>query len=221
VEQKSKTGLDSNNSNLLTNWTIADFLKKLSSDDPVPGGGSVAALAGALGAALIVMYCRIGTHRKGVSSDDQEVLRKIITEATSYEQKLNRLITEDSLAFGEVTDAYKLPKATEEESKLRQQAIQKGFKKAVDAPFQTLSACVECLFLVREASVLGNPTAFSDLKVAQYLCHAGGRGAIENIEINLPYIKDAEFVKQMETRVARLKESLEQSAAEKISKPSA
>ena len=217
MEQK----INSNNSNDLTHWTVADFLKRLSSDEPVPGGGSVSALAGSLGAALIVMYCRIGTHRKGVSSDDQEVLRKIITEATSYEQKLNRLITEDSLAFGEVTDAYKLPKASEEESKIRQQAIQKGFKKAVDAPFQTLSACVECLYLVREASVLGNPTAFSDLKVAQYLCHAGGKGAIENIEINLPYIKDAEFVKQMEARVARLKESLEQTAAEKISKPSA
>lgn len=217
MEQK----INSNNSNDLTTWTLAEFLKKLSSDEPVPGGGSVSALAGALGASLIVMYCRIGMHNKGVSSDDQDVLRKIITEATSYEQKLNRLITEDSLAFGEVTDAYKLPKTTEEESKIRQQAIQKGFKKAVDAPFQTLSACVECLYLVREASVLGNPSAFSDLKVAQYLCHAGGRGAIENIEINLPYIKDAEFVKLMEARVARLKESLEQTAAEKISRPSA
>jgi methenyltetrahydrofolate cyclohydrolase len=129
------------------------------------------------------------------------------------------LITEDSLAFAEVTAAYKLPKGTEEESRIRQQAIQKGFKKAVDAPFQTLNACLECLYLVREASVLGNPSAFSDLKVAQYLCYAGGRGAIENIEINIPYIKDAEFVKQMEARVAKLKDSLEQSATEKISKP--
>jgi formiminotetrahydrofolate cyclodeaminase len=215
-QQKPKTVLENNH---LSNWTINEFLKKLSSDEPVPGGGSVAALAGTLGAALIVMYCRIGTHRKGVSGDDQEVLRKIITEATSYEQKLNRLITEDSLAFAEVTEAYKLPKTTEEESKVRQQAIQKAFKKAIDAPFQTLNDCVECLYLVREASVLGNPTAFSDLKVAQYLCHAGGKGAIENIEINLPYIKDAELLKQMEARLAKLREALEKAATEKISKP--
>jgi glutamate formiminotransferase/formiminotetrahydrofolate cyclodeaminase len=217
LEQKVKTNNEANNQ--ISNWTIGEFLKKLSSDEPVPGGGSVSALSGALGAALIVMYCRIGVHRKGVSSDDQDVLRKIITEATSYEQKLNKLITEDSLAFGEVTEAYKLPKTTDEETKVRQAAIQKAFKKAVDAPFQTLSACVECLYLVREASVLGNPSAFSDLKVAQYLCHAGGRGAIENIEINIPYIKDADFVKQIVTRVASLKEALEKTAAESIIKP--
>ena len=219
MEQKQKAVLNEN-TNHLSNWTIAEFLKKLASDEPIPGGGSVSALAGALAAALIVMYCRIGIHRKGVSGDDQEVLRKIITEATSYEQKLNRLITEDSLAFAEVTEAYKMPKTTEEETKLRQQAIQKAFKKAIDAPFQTLNDCVECLYLVREASVLGNPSAFSDLKVAQYLCHAGGKGAIENIEINLPYIKDAELLKQMESHLAKLREALEKASSEKISKPS-
>jgi glutamate formiminotransferase/formiminotetrahydrofolate cyclodeaminase len=217
VDQKPKSVLE--NSHQLSNWTIAEFLKKLSSDEPVPGGGSVSALAGALGAALIVMYCRIGMHRKGVSGDDQEVLRKIITEATSYEQKLNRLITEDSLAFAEVTDAYKLPKTTEEESKIRQAAIQRAFKKAIDSPFQILSDCVECLYLVREASVLGNPSAFSDLKVAQYLCHAGGKGAIENIEINVPYVKDPELQKQMEARLVKLREALDKASSEKISKP--
>ena len=81
MEQEQKPQLDPNQ---LASWSISDFLKKLSSDEPVPGGGSVAALSGALGAALIVMYSKLGILRKGVSSDDEEVLQKISIEAASY-----------------------------------------------------------------------------------------------------------------------------------------
>jgi glutamate formiminotransferase/formiminotetrahydrofolate cyclodeaminase len=215
VEQKSKQ-IDPGQ---MVSWPISEFLRKLASEEPVPGGGSVSALAGALGAALIVMYCRIGSHRKGVSGDDQEALQKISIEATSYEQKLTRLITDDSAAYAEVTDAFKLPKTTEEENKVRQAAIQKAFKKAIDAPFQTLSDCLECLYLISEVSVLGNPSAFSDLKVAKYLCQAGARGAMENIEINLPYVKDAEYLKHMEARMTKLKDALEKISRETIAAP--
>lgn len=216
MEQKIKPQLDPG---LMVSWPISEFLKRLSSEEPVPGGGSVSALAGALGAALIIMYCKIGSHRKGVSGDDQEALQKISIEATSYEQKLTRLITEDSVAYSEVTEAYKLPKTTEEENKIRQAAIQKAFKKAIDAPYQTLNDCLECLYLISEVSGLGNPSAFSDLKVAQYLCQAGARGAFENIEINLPYVKDPEYLKHMETRIAKLKEALEKASRETITAP--
>lgn len=218
MEQKVKG--QQADTNQFSNWTIADFLKKLASEEPVPGGGSVAALAGSLGVALIVMYCKIGVHKKGISGDDQEVLQKIITEGTSYEQRMTRLITEDSLAYGEVMDAFKLPKSTEEESKARQQAIQRAFKKAVEAPLQTLIACVECLYLVAEAAPFGNPSAFSDLKVGKYLCEAGARGALENIEINVPSIKDPEYLKQLEAKVSKLRESLEASHNRKITRPS-
>lgn len=216
MEQKSKPNIDPGH---MVNWTISEFLKKLSSEEPVPGGGSVSALAGSLGAALIIMYCRIGMHRKGISGDDQEALQKISIEATSYEQKLTRLITEDSLAYGDVTEAFKLPKTTEEETRVRQAAIQKAFKKAIDAPFQTLNDCLECLYLIAEVSGIGNPSAFSDLKVAQYLCQAGARGALENIDINLPYVKDPEYLKHMEARLAKLREALEKTGNLSISAP--
>ena len=218
MEQKIKNHYPDPNS--FSNWTIADFLRKLASEEPVPGGGSVAALSGSLGASLIVMYCKIGMHKKGITGDDQEVLQKIITEASAYEQRMTRLITDDSLAYGEVMDAFKLPKTTEEETKNRQQAIQKAFKKAVEAPLQTLIACVECLYLVGEAAPFGNPSAFSDLKVGKFLCEAGARGALENIEINVPSIKDPEYLKQLEAKVNKLKESVETSHNQKISKPS-
>lgn len=216
MEQKIKQPVDYGQ---MASWTIAEFLKKLASEEPVPGGGSVSALAGSLGAALIIMYCRIGRHRKGISGDDQEALQKISIEASSYEQKLTRLITEDSVAYGEVTEAYKLPKTTEEEAKVRQSAIQKAFKKAIDAPFQTLNDCLECLYLVSEVSVIGNPSAFSDLKVANFLCQAGARGALENIEINLPYVKDPEYLKHLEARLSKLRDALEKAANTTISPP--
>jgi len=216
VEQKSKNHLDPGQ---MAGWTISDFLKKLSSEEPVPGGGSASALSGAIGAALIVMYCRLGIHRKGASSDDQEALQKISTEAASYEAQLTRLITEDSLAYGEVMEAFKLLKTTEEETKTRQTAIQKAFQRAVESPLAVLNACVECLFLVSEASVMGNPSAFSDLKVAQYLCEAGAKGAIENIDINLPSLKDQQFLAAINAKVAKLKSSLEQALHRKIAKP--
>lgn len=203
----------------LASWTIADFLRKLASEDPVPGGGSVSALAGALGAALIAMYGKLGRLRKGISGDDQEVLQKISIEAASYQNKLMRLITEDSLAYTEVMQAYKLPKTTEEETKVRQQSIQRAFHLAVEIPLETMNACIECLHLIAEVALIGNPSAFSDLKVAQFLCHAGAKGAMENILINLPSIKDQEFVHMVDTKLTKFKQSLEDFSKQRIEKP--
>jgi methenyltetrahydrofolate cyclohydrolase len=214
LEQKPK--LDPSQ---LASWTIADFLRKLASEEPVPGGGSVSALAGALGAALIAMYGKLGRLRKGISGDDQEVLQKISIEAASYQNKLMRLITEDSLAYTEVMQAYKLPKTTEEETKVRQQSIHRAFHLAVEIPLETMNACIECLHLIAEVVLIGNPNAFSDLKVAQFLCHAGAKGAMENILINLPSIKDQEFVQMVDTKLTKFKQSLEDFSKQKIEKP--
>ena len=214
MEQKPK--LDPSQ---LASWTIADFLRKLASEEPVPGGGSVSALAGALGAALIAMYGKLGRLRKGISGDDQEVLQKISIEAASYQNKLMRLITEDSLAYTEVMQAYKLPKTTEEETKVRQQSIQRAFHLAVEIPLETMNACVECLHLIAEVALIGNPSAFSDLKVAQFLCHAGAKGAMENILINLPSIKDQEFVQMVDSKLTKFKQSLEDFSKQNIEKP--
>lgn len=215
MEQKTKLDMSH-----LSQWTIEDFLKKLASDEPIPGGGSVSALAGALGAALIEMYCKLGAQRKGAGGDDQEVLQKINLEANNYQNQLTRLITDDSLAYGEVMAAFKLPKSTEEEIKARQSAIQKAFHHAVEVPLQTLYACLECLYLIAEVSALGNKSAFSDLKVAEYLCQSGAKGALENIEINIPSIKDAEYVKQVEAKVQKYKDSLQKTMSHQIARPS-
>jgi methenyltetrahydrofolate cyclohydrolase len=216
VEQKSQPAQDLSQ---LSNWSLSEFLKKLSSEEPIPGGGSVAALAGALGAALIVMYCKIGASRKNATVNDQETLQKIRTLAESYQAQLTRLITDDSLAYGEVMQAFKLPKTSEEEIKARQSAIQKAFHQAAEVPLQTLHACLECLALIAEVSAHGSKSAFSDLKVAESMCQSGARGAIENVEINLPSIKDAETVRHLESRLGKYKETLETAIRREITKP--
>ncbi len=204
----------------MSDMTLSAFLEKLASEEPVPGGGSVAALSGALGAALIAMYCRIGVHQNNLAKDAEVILQNGITKAIQLQTELTRMITLDSLAYGEVMAAFKLPKSSDDEKKLRQAAIQDAFKKAVEAPLQTLRMSIECVSLIPQMGPHGNSSAFSDLKVAQYLCQAGAKSALENIEVNLPYIKDGKFLTRIGEAVTALRGSLEQAISQKIEKPS-
>ena len=213
MEQKSQPAQS------LSQFSVSEFLQKLSSEEAIPGGGSVSALAGALGAALIVMYCKIGAARKNVTAENQAALQKVSTAAEALEAQLTRLITDDSVAYGEVMQAFKLPKTTEEETRARQSAIQKAFHRAAEVPLQTLHACLECLNLTAEVSVHGSKSAFSDLKVAESMCQAGAKGAIENVEINLPSIKDAETVRALQSKLSQYKDVLEKSLGREIARP--
>src|SRR5262249_6830382 len=114
---------------------------------------------------------------------------------------------------------FKLPKTTDEEKKARQSAIQSAFQKAVDAPMETLRMCVEAMALIPRVGPHGNPSAFSDLKVAQYMCQAGAKAALENIDINLPSIKDAKFLQEVGVRVNELKQALEKAGNQEIKHP--
>jgi formiminotetrahydrofolate cyclodeaminase len=203
----------------MTSWTLDYFLEKLASDEAVPGGGSVAALSGSLGAALLTMYCRIGLQQKQLDDSSREILQNTVSRASILQSELSKVITEDSIAFGEVMSAFQLPKSTDEEKKQRQESIQSAFKKAVQAPLSTLEKCVDCAALIPRVAVCGNPSAFSDLKVAQYLCQAGAKGAMENIEINLPYIKDSAFLSDVRTVVEKLSAGLEEALSKQVVKP--
>jgi methenyltetrahydrofolate cyclohydrolase len=203
----------------MTSWTLSYFLEKLASAEAVPGGGSVAALSGALGASLLTMYCRIGLQQKNLDESSRELLQNTVSRASILQSELSGVITEDSIAFGEVMTAFQLPKSTEEEKKLRQESIQLAFHKAVEAPLQTLQKCVECVTLIPTVAHCGNPSAFSDLKVAQYLCHAGAKGAMENIDINLPYIKDPGFLNGVRGQVEQLHQQLQEAISKQVTKP--
>jgi methenyltetrahydrofolate cyclohydrolase len=203
----------------MTSMTLSSFLEKLSSEEPVPGGGSVAALSGALGAALIAMYCRIGLHNKNLSDEAKAILQDATARASEFQAQLAVMITEDSRAFGQVMASFKLPKTTDEEKKARQSAIQSAFRKAVEAPMETLRMCVESMSLIPRVGPHGNASAFSDLKVAQYMCKAGAKGALENIMINLPSIKDGKFLSEVESKINELKRGLKMVEKQEIKEP--
>jgi formiminotetrahydrofolate cyclodeaminase len=188
---------------MLIGLTIEDFSKVLGSDSPAPGGGSVAALSGALGADLVCMVCRLSVGRRGLeqfSDDISHTLRRAEDLSRSLLQRIDR----DTKAFNEVMAAFRMPKDTDDEKKTRAEAIQKGYREAVISPLGVARECTEVLALA--AALLGksNSNALSDLGVASQQAYAGLEGAAMNIKINLPAIKDETFRSKSSGEVSSL-----------------
>lgn len=185
---------------MLIDKSITGFLAELKSDSPAPGGGSAAALVGAIGAALGIMvgnltigsakYETVHEQCKGVSLDFEERLAS-----------LEKYIDEDAEAFKQVMKAYKLPKNTDEEKQVRIKAIQEFLKAASTLPFTVARTCLDVLELSVKILSIGNVNAASDAAVAGRMAEAAMWSAIYNVRINLGSIKDADFVADMKSRV--------------------
>lgn len=185
---------------------LNDFLSELASDSPTPGGGSVAALAGALAASLGSMVCNLTIGKKkyaGVEAEMSELLAK--TETLRLE--LAQLIDEDAMAFDKVMAAIRMPKETDEERARRAAAMQTALVDAATVPFAAMEKCVEVAALAREAAVKGNANAVSDAGVAALMARAGAHAARLNVLINLGSISAPEhagFVEKARDGIARL-----------------
>ena len=187
----------------LASSTIADFLSELASSSPAPGGGSVAALAGALGSALSSMVCNltIGKEKyKDVENDIKEVLRS----SEKLREKLTGLIDEDTNAFNDVMKAFKMPKGTEAERNRRSQAIQEGYKKAALVPLRTAELCADVFDVALVAAKKGNTNSITDAGVSALLAKAGVESAIFNVKINLGSIKDKDFVNKISREIEEI-----------------
>lgn len=180
------------------------FVDEVSSDSPAPGGGSVAALGGALGAALAAMVANLTVGKKGYEAGWQ-TMSDLAVRAQAVKDQLVRAVDEDTNAFNSVMAAMKLPKASAEEKALRDAAIQEGYKSAANVPLETAKACLEALKLAGEA-VAGNRNSASDAGVAALMARAGVHGAALNVLINLGSISDAIYVANMKVQVARLRQ---------------
>ena len=188
---------------MLMDKTVRDFVFELASDSPAPGGGSAAALAGCLGTALTAMVCNLSldeTKYKDVLPEIQEIRQ----QADSLLSKLVNAVDEDAQAFNEVMDAYKLPKATEEEKATRLAKIQQAMKKAASLPLEVSASCLEALKLSGRILPLGNPNAASDAAVAGLMAYAAIQGALYNVKINLGFIKDVPFCDATRERIAAI-----------------
>ena len=185
--------------------TIHEFLDELASDSPAPGGGSVAALAGALGAALTSMVCNL-TIGKEEYHNVQEDIKKILQESEHLRSELSELIDKDTIAFNEVMKALKMPKETDEQKEKRRQALQSGYKSAALVPLETARTCEKILNLALVVAQKGNKNSITDAGVSAYMAHAGVESAISNIKINLSSIKDEKFIEKITFELKELHE---------------
>jgi len=197
---------------MLSQKTITEFTKELASDSPAPGGGSVAALTGALAAALSAMVGRL-TVGKEKYKDGWAVMEKVRDDADALSVTLLNLMEEDTDAFNAYMAAMKLPKDTDEAKAARKAAMQDAAKNSTSVPLRTMERCLEAAKLGELAAANGNPNALSDAGSAVLLAKAGGRAAMYNVLINLPGITDADFAAQCKSRSEAVMAELDSLAA--------
>ena len=183
--------------------SVSDLLAALRSPEPTPGGGSASALAGAVGASLLVMVAGLPKTR-AASASEAERLQDAGIRCSALAVRLEALIDDDSAAYERVVDAFRLPKATDEEKTARTAAIQRALGAATEAPLQVMRHCAEALEAAAAVEALGNPNASSDVQVAVALLKAALQGAQANVEVNLGSLKDGEYVARVRDEVARL-----------------
>lgn len=173
-------------------WPIASYLEKLASDSPEPGGGSAAALVGALGAALLGMVASLTLGSEKYAAAHGEI-GELGARAAQLRAQLEDLVTKDAQAYAEVAAAMKLPKESEAQKKERTAVLQTALKGAAEVPAKIAAAALEVAKLALPAAEKGNPHAVSDAGVAVVLAEAAAQGAALNVKINVSWIDDAEF----------------------------
>jgi glutamate formiminotransferase/formiminotetrahydrofolate cyclodeaminase len=188
----------------LMSLPVGDFVDEVSSNAPVPGGGSAAALAGSLGAALAAMVANLTVGRAG---HDGEELSAMSERAQATKQALAELVDEDARAFNRVMDAMRLPRATEAEKRARDQAVQDAYRRAAEVPLETARLSLAALELARVAALKGRHDAASDAGSAALLARAAVESAALNVAINLQALEDESFVRACRAEVDRLRTS--------------
>lgn len=189
---------------MLIEKSVKDFIAQTASGEPTPGGGSVAALAGSLGAALTSMVSNLTVGKKAyeeLSEDDKAKINENFDEIKEVLAELEAIVDEDTNAFSKVMEAFKLPKQTEEDKKARSQAIQDGYKVALEVPLRCAKKCLKVLELQDIFADYGNINAITDVGVGTLLAYAGVEGALFNVTINLGSIKDQTYKKEIESQV--------------------
>ena len=171
----------------LSYLSVGELTTRLASRDPIPGGGSASAIAGAMGAALVGMVCELTIGRPETEAHADE-LHAIRDEAARYRTELLSLAQTDAVAYDAVVRARRMPRTTDEEREARRAAVGDAMLAAADAPLHIARLSAATLQLAERIAPIGNPNAVSDTGVAALLAAAATRGAAMNVRINLPYL---------------------------------
>lgn len=193
----------------LIDRTVTDFIGETASSSPAPGGGSIAALNAAAGAALIAMVASL-TIGKEKYAEAQAEMETVLAEATIAKDRFLAFIDEDSNAFNRTMAAFRLPKETDEEKATRTEAIQTAYKGASMVPFEVGVEANKLLSLAEKVIRHGNVNAVTDGAVAAMNARTAVRSAFYNVKINLGGIKDQAFVTDMETRMKAIEDDLDE-----------
>jgi glutamate formiminotransferase/formiminotetrahydrofolate cyclodeaminase len=198
-------GLPVNPAGSLVEMKVSDFVDEVSRESPAPGGGSVAALAGALGVSLSSMVCNL-TANKGDSVDADQILNEAAEKCQEIKFALVRAVDADAEAFEGIMKARRLPSNTEQEKQAKNQAVQEASKKAVLVPLETSALSLNAIQIAETTAQYGNPNAISDCCTGAQIAFAGLKGGIYNVLINLKGIEDERFRDQMRQQCAEMEE---------------
>ncbi len=201
---------------MLSDLTVTGFSERTASGDPLPGGGSVSALAAALAAALAEMVANLTVGRKKYARQEA-AMQGLRDEAAQLRGAMLACIDRDAEAYQQVLSAFRLPKVGDAQKARRHTAIQEGFKQAARVPLSVAADALRILELALQAVSLGNTNAFSDGVVAALMAKSAVLGALSNVKINLEAIEDPSFVDDFTQKARGIREKLE--AAEQQLQP--
>ena len=190
--------LEEEKEDALIKMDLKAFANETLSESPAPGGGSIAAYMGSLGAALAGMVANLSAHKRGWD-DRWEEFSNWAEKANYYKTKLLHLVDEDTNAFNKIMDAFGLPKSTEEEKAARKQAIQDATKNAIEVPFSVMKLAYESMEVIKAMAEIGNPNSVTDAGVGALAARSAVIGAFLNVKINAAGLDDKEFVKKVLT----------------------
>ena len=177
---------------MLVDSTVKDFLAKVAGSDPVPGGGSIAALNGAIAAALAAMVAGLTVGKKGYEENEEQKEEFLID------------VDRDSEAYNKVFDCFRMPKSTEDEKSARSAAIQEATRFAALVPMQVARNAYELMVIIADVARLGNRNAVTDACVAMMSARSAVLGALMNVRINLGTLKDKAFVAELQSEADEL-----------------
>ncbi len=179
-------------SRMLINSTVSSFIKNIASESPAPGGGSVAACMGAMGAALGVMVANLSAHKRGWDAQ-WATFAQWAEKGKAWQDQLLKLVDEDSKAFNAIMTAFQMPKSTDQEKQERQAAIQNATRYAIEVPLKVMELSYQSMEVMKAMAEMGNPASVSDAGVGAIAARAAVMGAALNVRINAKDYNDKNY----------------------------
>ncbi len=198
---------------MIKDKSLQVFLDELASSAPTPGGGSGAAVMGAMGAALVSMVCNLTVGKKGYEEVEDD-LKDVLKQAEALRDRLTDMIRADVEVFDRLMASYGMPKETDDEKATRSEEIQASLKEATDVPLNCARACAEAIELCRTAAEKGNLNVISDAGVAVVAADAAMKSAALNVYINVGSIKDKAFAEERSTELEKILKAVDGQTSE-------